>query len=306
MITDPPPRFKRAFVTGASGIVGFPLCNRLAEMGVEVTAYSRNAENVIFPPGIDRISGDILDADAVLEAAKNADVIYHVAAAVHRSESSYKGFKRMNVDGTANVISVAKSLGVPMIHVSTVSVDAFNRGLLADAYAQTKSEAEVLVLAAVREGLDAVIVRPAMVFGTAGGRAGLIVRRILEGKLKVMPAPSRRINPVWSEDLAKALIRSAQIGASGHIYTVAGPTVSSGDFAKSVSAAAGVASYLVSVPTWSVVLPLQIAWWLKGFTGVTPPVTVDAVRSRVVHDGRVAAADLGFEYTPINEIFGKT
>jgi hypothetical protein len=26
----------------------------------------------------------------------------------------------------------------------------------------------------------------------------------------------------------------------------------------------------------------------------------------VVHDGRVAAADLGFEYTPINEIFGKT
>jgi nucleoside-diphosphate-sugar epimerase len=303
MITDPPPRFKHAFVTGSTGLVGVPLCNRLAEMGVEVTAFSRNASSVNFADGVNRVSGDMLDANSVLEAAKNADVIYHVAAAVHGSESSYEGFRRMNVDGTANVVNAAKSLGVRMVHVSTVNVDGFNRGVLVDPYAQTKAEAEALVLGAVNDGLDAVMVRPATVFGSVAGRAGLIVDRILAGSLKVMPAPSRKISPVWTEDLSTALIRAAQVGATGHVYTVAGPTISSGDFAKSVSASAGVGSYKVSIPAWVIALPLQLAWLLKGITRVTPPVTVEAVRSGSVHDGSDAAAELGFEYTPISEIF---
>ncbi len=303
MITDPTRRFKHAFVTGATGMIGVPLCNRLAEMGMEVTAFSRGAGNGKFTDGVDRISGDMLDAEAVLEAAGNADVIYHVAAAVHGSESSYEGFKRMNVYGTENIVSAAKTLGVRMIHVSTVNVDGFNRGLLADPYAQTKAEAEALVLAAARDGLDAVVVRPATVFGSVAGRSGLIVDRILSGSLKVMPAPSRKISPVWVDDLVGALIRAAQVGVSEHIYTVAGPTISSGDFAKSISAGAGVGSYLVSIPAWLIALPLQLAWMLKGITRVTPPVTVEAVCSGSEHDGSDAAAELGFEYTPITEIF---
>ena len=306
MITDPPPRFKHAFVTGATGMVGVPLCNRLTEMGIEVTAFSRNASNGNFADGVNRISGDMLDADVVMEEAKNADVIYHVAAAVHGSESSYEGFRRMNVDGTANVVNVANALGVRMVHVSTVNVDGFNRGLLRDPYAQTKAEAEALVLGAVQNGLDAVVVRPATIFGSMVGQAGLIVDRILSGSLKVMPAPSRKISPVWIEDLTRALIRAAQVGASGNVYTVAGPTISSGDFAKSVSACAGVGSYKVSIPDWLIALPLSLAWLLKGVTRVTPPVTVEAVRSGSVHDGSDAAAELGFEYTPINEIFSQT
>jgi nucleoside-diphosphate-sugar epimerase len=306
MITDPPPLFKHAFVTGGTGMVGVPLCNLLSKQGIRVTVFSRSRGVVGFGELVTHVAGDILDRDAVLKAVTGADVVFHVAAAVHGSESTYEGFHRMNVDGTENVIHAAETLGVRLVHVSSVNVDGFNRGQLVDPYAQTKTMAEALVLEAVERGVDAVIVRPATVFGSESGRSGLVVDRILAGSLKVLPAPSRKISPVWVEDLAVAFTRAAEVGTAGHIYTVAGPTVSTGEFARSIAGCIGVRPYMVSIPAWLIALPLQLAWWAKALTRVTPPVTVEAVRSGSVHGGTQAAEELGFSYTPIAEIFSKS
>jgi nucleoside-diphosphate-sugar epimerase len=305
MITDLSPHFKQAFVTGGTGMVGTPLCNLLSRMGVRVTAFSRSRGDVEFGDLVTHVVGDILDREAVLEAATGADVVFHVAAAVHGSKSTYEGFHRMNVGGTENVINAAETLGVRLVHVSSVNVDGFNRGQLADPYAQTKAMAEELVLEAVERGLDAVVVRPATVFGSEPGRSGLVVDRILSGSLKILPAPSRKISPVWVEDLAVAFTRVAEVGAAGRIYTVAGPTVSTVEFARSIAERVGVRPYLVTIPAWLIAIPLQMAWWTKTLTRITPPVTVEAVRSGSVHDGVEAADELGFSYTPITDIFGK-
>jgi dihydroflavonol-4-reductase len=184
-----------------------------------------------------------------------------------------------------------------------VNVDGFRRGILTDAYAATKARAEELVIDAIKDGLDAVIVRPAAVFGNVEGRAGLIVDRLLSGSLRVLPAPSRLISPVWADDLAEALVGAAKLGKTGETYTVAGPAVSTGDFVKSVSAAADVSAPRASIPSWAVVAPLRLAWLARRITRWTPPVSVESVRSNSVHDGRSAARHLDFEYTPISEIF---
>jgi nucleoside-diphosphate-sugar epimerase len=304
MVTDPLVRFKHAFVTGATGIVGVPLCKQLSEQGVQVTAYSRAAGEFGLPPSVDHVTGDILDPSALKRAATGADIIFHVAAAVHGSASTYAEFEAMNVTGTANVVEVAKELGAKLVHVSTVNVEGFNRGVLADAYAATKAAAEGIVLAAVDDGsLDAVIVRPASVFGNVHGRAGMIVDRLLSGSLRVLPAPSRMISPVWVEDLARALIQSAYLGESGNIYTVAGPSTTTDEFVKSICAGAGVSSPVLSIPGWIIAVPLQLAWWVRRVTRVTPLVSVESVRNGSVHDGTKAARDLKFNYTSISEIF---
>ncbi|NQW21515.1 MAG: NAD-dependent epimerase/dehydratase family protein [Chloroflexi bacterium] len=305
MITTLPPRFKHAFVTGGTGMVGASLCNRLSAMGVRVTAFSRNSQSKFLHDSVDLVTGDITDSDAVLKAAEDADIVFHVAAAVHGSESTFEGFRLINVTGTENVINAVETLGIRMIYVSSVNVDGFNRGQLADPYAHTKAMAEELVLEAIERGVDAVVIRPATVFGSESGRSGLVVDRILSGSLKVLPAPSRKISPVWVEDLAIALTSAAQVGVSGRIYTVAGPTVSTGEFARSISESVGIRSFFVPVPAWLITIPLQIAWWTKAITRWIPPVSVEAVRSGSVHDGGVAAAELGFSYTPIVEIFRK-
>jgi len=297
-------RFKHAFVTGFTGIVGVALCRKLIETRVQVTGYSRGNNANRLPEGVQHVRGDVLDGAAFIASAAGADVIFHVAAAVHGSASTYAEFEQMNVVGTQNAIDAAFEIGAKLVHVSTVNVEGFRNGDLVDAYAATKSKAEDLIGEAVADGLEAVIVRPASVFGSEQGRAGLLVDRLLGGSLKVLPAPSRRISPVWSDDLAVALIAAAEVGVSGRTYTVAGPTLSSGDFVRGVCEAAGLRKPLVSIPALLFAIPLQLAWWGKVLTRWTPPVSVESLMNGSAHDGAEAASELGFSYTPLDKIFG--
>jgi nucleoside-diphosphate-sugar epimerase len=303
MVTEPSMRFKHVFVTGFTGIVGVALCRKLIEMGVQVTGYSRGASAYRLPEGVEHVRGDVLDRASLVASAAGADVIFHVAAAVHGSASTYAEFEEMNVGGTQNAIHAASEIGAKLVHISTVNVEGFRNGDLVDPYAATKSKAEELVVEAAANGLEAVIVRPATVFGTEQGRAGLLVDRLLGGSLNVLPAPSRRISPVWSDDLAAALIAAASVGVSGRTYTVAGPTLSTGDFVQGVCDAAGLKKPLVSIPALLFAVPLQLAWWLRSLTRWTPPVSVESMMNGSVHDGDKAAVELGFNYTDVFDIF---
>jgi dihydroflavonol-4-reductase len=303
MVTNPSMSIKRAFVTGATGIVGLPLCRELVSAGIRVTAYSRSAAEFEFPDEVDAVSGDILDVGSMVSAADGCDVIFHVAAAVHGSASDYSEFQKVNVTGTENAIQAARANGAKLVHVSTVNVEAFRSGDLKDDYASTKARAEELVSEAVDAGLEAVIVRPASVFGNEQGKAGLLVDRLLVGTLKVLPAPSRNISPVWSGDLARALVSAARVGESGRVYTIAGPTVSTGDFVKKVCDTGGFQEPYMSLPAWIFAVPLQAAWWLRKVTRWTPPVSVESLLSGSVHDGSESALALNFEYSSIEQIF---
>jgi len=303
MVTDPITRFKHAFITGGTGNVGAPLARKLAMLGVQVTAYSRKPRTDDHHAGVTHVAGDILNSTALSSVAEGANLIFHVAAAVHGSASNYGEFERMNVTGTENAIAAAQSAGARLVHVSTVNVEGFRSGDLTDAYAATKARAEDLVLEAARAGLDAVIVRPGTVFGSEPGKGGMIVNRLLEGDLNVLPAPSRKISPVCVEDLATALVRAAESGVAGQIYTIAGPTISTGEFVAQVCEGAGVKAPKLSIPGWVIAMPLQLAWWLRKLTRWTPTVSVQTLRKGSSHDGSSAARELGFEYTPVAEVF---
>jgi len=305
MITEPTVRYKHAFVTGGTGMIGVPLCTRLSEMGIRVTTYSRKSNPASLPAEVNHFTGDILDYENLLQAADVADVVFHLAAAVHGSETTHEGFSRLNIDGTKNVAKMAQTLGIRMVHVSTVNVGMLENGLISDPYSQTKALSEKAVLSKIESGLNAVIIRPSTVFGNVPGRSGLIVDHVLSGSLKVLVAPSRKISPVWVEDVVTSLICAADVGKTGLTYTIAGPTLSTSDFVKSVSESAGVGSFLGSLSGSFVAVPLQLAWWLKSITRWTPPISVAAVRTDSVHDGSSAADNLGFAYTPISEIFSK-
>ena len=303
MVTNPSVQFKHVFVTGATGIVGTPLCEMIAKMGIPVTAYSRTATEGLRSGGVRYLRGDILDIDLLRRAAQNADVIFHVAAAVHNSVVTLDAYEKVNVIGTRNVIQVAREINAKVIYVSTVNVDGFLKGELISDYARTKSQAEDLIRIAVDGGLDAVILRSASVFGNQLGSAGSIVDRILDRSLKILPAPSRMISPVWSRDLAVALIKAAEVGRIGHTYTIAGPTIKTADFVSCVSKTTGPSLSILLLPLWIAWIPLQLAWWCKALTRWTPPISIETLTSHSIHDGRQSARELGFCYTPLSEIF---
>ncbi|CEG11154.1 NAD dependent epimerase/dehydratase [groundwater metagenome] len=123
---------KKILVTGAGGFIGSHLTERLVELGADVSALVRyNSRNdwgmiELFPEEtkekINVITGDIKDSDAMRWAAKDINIIFHLAALIpipysyiHPRESI-----ETNTIGTLNVLMAAKENNVErMIHTST-------------------------------------------------------------------------------------------------------------------------------------------------------------------------------------------
>lgn len=151
-------------VFGGSGFLGRHLVKRLAADGTEVRVAVRDAEAAQFL----KVAGDagqvvpwptdITDAPAVANALDGADAAVNLVGILYE-RGRRRTFKRIHVDGAANVARAAQAAGVRrLVHVSAIGADPDS----AAEYARTKAAGE----AAVKEAFPgAAIVRPSIVFG---------------------------------------------------------------------------------------------------------------------------------------------
>ena len=72
----------RVLLTGATGFTGGALAKKLVEQGNRVVALVRKTGNTqaLQELGVELAYGDITDRTAVINAAENCDIIYHIAA----------------------------------------------------------------------------------------------------------------------------------------------------------------------------------------------------------------------------------
>jgi len=119
----------------------------------------------------------------------------------------------------------------------------------------------------------------------------------------VVPSSERRFCPVYSGDLATAISLASSSGQSGSIFTIAGECINLGEFIDGICESANVRRPLLRVPSWIAVSLLRVAWALRPITRITPPLAVSSLRSSEAFDGSGAAEELGFEYTPLSELF---
>lgn len=167
-------------VTGATGFLGFRLCELARERGERVIALGRNREagRRLTALGCEFRAVDLEQEGPTLEAFEGATAVVH-AAALSSPWGAPEAFERANVDATRHVLEAMRRAGARrLVHVSTPSLYfAFRdrEGIseteplparFANDYARTKAEAEQHVQAAVAEGsCDAVILRPRGIFG---------------------------------------------------------------------------------------------------------------------------------------------
>lgn len=175
----------RVLITGAGGFVGSRVANRLAGVGHEVRALLRSTtlRSRLPPEGIGIVEGDLTDDEAISAAVRGADAIVHCAA-LTSDWGPASEFHSSNVEGVRVLVEAARrSPNIRrFVHISTTDVYGYpsspgdERTLLRDVglpYNSTKIAGERIVFAAIDQGLPAVILRPATIYG-AGGAAVLI------------------------------------------------------------------------------------------------------------------------------------
>ena len=132
----------RIIVTGGAGFVGTNLVKRLIVEGHDVVSldnYSTGKrENE--QDGCEYITGDINDRSLSLEGY---DVIFHIAA-LARIQPSLKDPStciEANVNGTLNILNLAREHNIPVIYAGSSSV---HHGLYGSPYAWSKHAGEQL------------------------------------------------------------------------------------------------------------------------------------------------------------------
>ena len=142
---------RRILVTGAAGALGHSIVQTLRQRGHTVRGFDRTRAR---QPG-EHVPGDLLDVDALYDAAEEAEVIVHCAAVPDRDDFVNK-LVPTNIVGTYNVFEIARMRGIArIIYLSSCRVLGaldwanvtleLNAGLApGDHYGVTKATGELL------------------------------------------------------------------------------------------------------------------------------------------------------------------
>lgn len=258
---------KTVLVTGASGFVGQLLCKEMLRQGWRVRAAVRSpckSPVAIETVSVGAVGGETNWADALREV----DVVIHLAARVHVMEDTAADplaeFLKVNAQGTANLARQAAAAGVKrLVYVSSIKVNGeqttetqpfveSDRPNPQDAYAVSKWYAEQALHGIAQDtGLEVVIVRPPLVYGT-GVKGNFI--RLLVAVDKGIPMPLAGVRNkrslIYLDNLVSALIACASHPvAAGKTYLVRdGEDVSIPELVRQIAAGLGKSPGLFPLP----------------------------------------------------------
>lgn len=311
----------KTLVTGATGMIGSALTQQLLAQGASVRILRRTTSSLDLlgdaARQVEHVIGDVTVPDSLYPAMQGVDRVYHVAAYLgFGGRRDRERLHRINVGGTRHVVNAALAAGVERL-VHTSSMAAFGRpehpdgaidettpwrtSRLNTPYAVSKYEAELEIFRGIAEGLDAVIVNPALVFGV--GRPGENTRQIIDrvrfGKIPAIPTGGTNVVDV--QDVAAGHRNAMQHGTTGERYFLGSENLSWKTIMTTIAEAFGAAP---PRRTASPKITLAIATAAEVFALLTrtrPRLTRQMARSAArfyTYDHRKAVEELGCTFRP--------
>ncbi|WP_417859887.1 SDR family oxidoreductase [Winogradskyella sediminis] len=321
-------------VTGGTGLVGSHLLFQLLKSNNRIRAtyrreetlsrvkhvfsyFSDNAESLF--NSIEWVEADVNNVPKLQDAFKDITHVYHCAAFVSFEPDKYRVLRKINIEGTANIVNLSISHQIKKLcYVSTIAAIGHhnNPEQLIDeqtdwnpeddnsVYAITKYGAELEVWRATQEGLDAVIVNPGIILGAGywnGGSSGSLFKRIYNGFPYYTTGVTGYVD-VW--DVVNAMERLMISNITNEGFILVSENLSFKTFLSHTAQQLDVKAPRKEAKPWL----LEIAWrldWLKHkLFGKRRSLAKQAAKSATsitYYDTSKIQAHLNFKFKPVDK-----
>jgi nucleoside-diphosphate-sugar epimerase len=225
------------FVTGGTGFIGGHVVRQLRDAGHEVIALVRDIRNApdLLRVGAKLHQGDVTDKESMRAGMQGIDGVFHIAGWYKIGVRDKAPGRRINVDGTRNVLELMRELQIPKgVYTSTLAVNSDTHGKAVDEsyvftgqhlteYDATKAEAHHIAQQMIADGLPLVIVMPGVVYGP--GDTSSIHELLRDYVRRRQPMAPLQTAYAWGyvDDIAKAHLLAMDKGVPGESYIIAGP-----------------------------------------------------------------------------------
>jgi nucleoside-diphosphate-sugar epimerase len=318
----------RVLLTGGSGHLGANLLRRLLAGGESVRVLVREGSNNRGLDGLDveRVVGDLRDADAVSRAVRGCARVYHCAAKVSTLEGDASHKREVfetNVLGTKHVLSAARRNDVERVVVtgsfSAVGYDHKDPSRASGEeevfypfhhtmpYEASKAFVEHMSWKAAAQGLDVVVATSCAIIGANDwkpSRMGKTLCDFANGKMWSYIAGG--FPWVCARDIVEGHVLSMQKGRKGEKYIFASEFLTTDELLGYFEEVTGRArpSLRLPAPVMYGIARASSTLLTRFFPTVRQRLTPGAIRILVQHrhaDTSKAQEELGFEPTPVVE-----
>ena len=310
----------KILVTGATGFLGHHLVKRLIREGYKVRIFKKESDSMELLEGleVEVKSGDIRDFNAVKEAVKGCEVVFHLVGLISYWKALNQIQYDINVKGTHNVVKASLENKVKrLIYVSsTAAVGTEENGRLANEetlynlfplrinYCDTKFLAEVEIYKGIARGLNAVIVCPGSMYGQ-GDRRKIKTDMTFDFKFPMnLFYIKEGIGVVDVRDVVEGLIQAWKKGRKGERYLLVGENLTFYQIRKQIAKVLGKRPPFICLPNWFLSILSYLFLGVSRVTGKKPKLTPEMVRFnklKFYFSNEKAKRELGLRFRPFSE-----
>jgi dihydroflavonol-4-reductase len=255
----------RVVVLGASGFLGSNLVRALLDQGEEVRAFIRQGNPAPALTGLplDRVYGDLNDAESLARACDGVRTVYHTAGYYPSTTIPVDTAVHRALTETHHVLNAVRQAGIQrLIFTSTLTTIGFPKkpGTLAteecpfatrfpkNPYLMSKVAMEDAVLKAAREGLPAIVVNPTACYGPYDNKPTSGMQILMIAKRRMPMYVQAPVNAIDVRDVAQGMIRASTRGRIGERYILGHWNTTQKELGALMAKVAGVSPPKIPVP----------------------------------------------------------
>src|SRR6185436_11844753 len=180
-------RVQTVCVVGGSGFIGSHVVRQLAARGIRVRVPTRRrerAKDLIVLPTVDVVNADVHDPQSLERMVAGTDAVISLAGILHQDRAG--DFARIHKELPRKIVDACRE------------------------YLRSKADGEQQIRVAQASGIHTTIFRPSVVFGQEDRFLNLFARLAQVLPAIVLACPKARFQPVYVEDVARALVESLE------------------------------------------------------------------------------------------------